>query len=96
MLFRSAYQRLQAEQRLLHEHWPSYDTQHVVFRPLHMTPEELDAGFIRAWSETFTLKSIGHRLSWRRHPAVAGVGNLAYRLYVRRLRRDPNRFYRQP
>jgi radical SAM superfamily enzyme YgiQ (UPF0313 family) len=91
-----AYQRLQAEKRLLHEHWPSYDTQHVVFQPQNMTPEELDAGFIRAWSETFTLASIAHRISRRRQLAVAALGNLAYRLYVRRLQRDTDRFHRPP
>jgi radical SAM superfamily enzyme YgiQ (UPF0313 family) len=91
-----AYHRLKAENRLLHEHWPSYDTQHVVFRPQNMTPEELDAGFIRAWSETFSLRSIAHRISWRRQFPVACVGNLAYRLYVHRLRRDVNRFCQPP
>ncbi|OGV67551.1 MAG: hypothetical protein A3K19_13390 [Lentisphaerae bacterium RIFOXYB12_FULL_65_16] len=87
-----AYQRLKAEDRLLHEYWPDYDTQHVVFRPKNMSPEELDAGFIRAWTETFTLKSIRHRVRWRRQFVVAFVGNLAYRLYVHRLHRDTNRF----
>jgi len=91
-----AYQRLKAEDRLLHEHWPSYDTQHVVFRPLNLTPEELDAGFIRAWTETYTLASIRHRVSWRRQFAVAALGNLAYRLYVHRLHRDTRRFHAFP
>jgi hypothetical protein len=60
-----------------------------------MTPEELDAGFIRAWQETYSMRSIFHRLSpKRRQFPVALVGNLAYRLYRRELRHDNHRFPR--
>lgn len=89
-----AYTRLKAEGRILHEQWQYYDTQHTVIRPLHMTPQELDRGFIRAWQKTFTLKSILHRhrgAGLRRFP-ISFVGNLAYRSYGPRLARDPDRF----
>ena len=88
-----AYRRLASEGRLLDVNWSWYDTQHIVFRPLGMTPEELDRGFIRAWRETFSLKSIRHRLSFKRRQfPVPLAGNLAYRLYVQRLKRDTRRF----
>jgi len=88
-----AYKRLSGEERLLDVNWSWYDTQHVVFRPLGMTPEELDHGFIRAWRETFSVKSICHRISLqRRQFPVPLAGNLAYRLYVQRLKRDTHRF----
>ncbi len=85
--------RLKREGRLLHEYWPYYDTQHVVIRPKQMTPAELDAGFIRAWRQTYSLASIRTRTSLRRkmYP-VAFLGNLAYRLYIRRLACDTRRF----
>ena len=89
-----AFERLQMEGRLLHEHWEHYDTQHVVIQPKHMTPEQLDAGFICAYRETFGLKSIWHRTSTARHAAIAFVGNLAYRRYVGRLERDRDRIHR--
>ena len=38
---------MEAEGRLLHEDWSRYDTAHCVFRPRHMTPEELEA--VYAW-----------------------------------------------
>ena len=36
---------MEAEGRLLHRDWSLYDTAHVVFRPTHMTPEELAEGY---------------------------------------------------
>jgi len=76
-----AYDRIKAEGRLLHEHWRHYDTQHVVFRPAGMTPEELDEGFKWAYRRTFTFRSMLHRtLAAGLWFPVAFVGNLAYRV----------------
>lgn len=87
------YRRLNASGRLLHRDWSYYDTQHVVIRPRDMSPRELDDGFKLAWRETFSMKSIRHRLSVKRkvYP-VALAGNLAYRLYIGKLCRDTARF----
>lgn len=88
----AAHARLKSEERLLHERWEFYDTQHVVIRPKAMSPLELDAGFATAWRQSYSLRSILHRTAGRRrHPAVL-AGNLAYGLYARRLPRDPRRF----
>jgi hypothetical protein len=65
-----------------------------VIQPRGMTPEELDAGFIRAYRETFRLKSIWHRTARARQFAIAFIGNLAYRRYVRRLAADRRRIHR--
>ena len=43
-----AFDRLEAEGRILHRNWRRYDTCHAVFRPRRMTPEQLDAGYCRA------------------------------------------------
>jgi len=88
-----AFERLRREGRLLHEHWEHYDTQHVVIEPRNMTPEELDSGFKRAYRQTFGLKSILRRTTGARQFAIAFIGNLAYRRYVRRLEREPNRIH---
>ena len=37
-----AFARLEAEGRLLHHNWDLYDTNHAVFRPRRMTPEQLE------------------------------------------------------
>ncbi len=58
------FRRMQAEGRLLHQDWSRYDTAHCVFRPRHMSPEELEAGYAWIYRRLFSLRSI-----WRRRPA---------------------------
>jgi radical SAM superfamily enzyme YgiQ (UPF0313 family) len=60
------FERLEAEGRLLHKDWRLYDTGHAVFRPRHMTPEELEAGYGWCYRRLFS-----HRSIWRRRPANA-------------------------
>jgi radical SAM superfamily enzyme YgiQ (UPF0313 family) len=88
----AAYRRLKTDHRILHEHWRYYDTQHVVIRPAHMSPEELDRGFIWAWRESFKLGLAAKRVRFHRNTRISAVGNLAYRLYGHRLKHDPDRF----
>lgn len=90
----TCYRRLSEDGRLLpNVNWSWYDTQHVVIRPKNMSPEELDAGFRRAWAHTYSLKSIFRRLSPKRNQfVVALAGNLAYRLYRAKLLKGQHRF----
>jgi len=61
------FQRLEAEGRILHRNWDLYDSGHAVFRPLLMTPEELEAGYAWCYDRTFSLQSI-----WVRRPERIG------------------------
>lgn len=88
-----AFNRLKKENRILHEYWPHYDTQHVVFRPKRMTPEELDNGFRWTYDKTFKVRSIAARTLGSRHTPIAFLGNLAYKIYVRRLQKDCKRHF---
>ena len=45
---------MEAEGRLLHQDWSLYDTAHGVFRPKHMTPEELEAGYAWCYRRLFS------------------------------------------
>ncbi len=45
---------MEAEGRLLHRDWSLYDTAHVVFRPRHMTPEELAEGYAWCYERLFS------------------------------------------
>ncbi len=56
-----AFERLDAEGRLLHRQWDYYDTDHAVFRPLGMSPEELEAGHKQAYRDFGTYGSIFRR-----------------------------------
>jgi len=80
-----AFFTLQAQDRILHERWQLYDTQHVVFQPAQMSPEELYQGFRWAYGQTFTRRALLRRSLASPHPAISFLGNTAYRLYVRKL-----------
>ena len=58
------FHRMEADGRLLHRDWSLYDTAHAVFRPKHMTPEELEDGYHWIYRRLFSHVSI-----WRRRPA---------------------------
>jgi radical SAM superfamily enzyme YgiQ (UPF0313 family) len=81
------FRQMEAEGRLLHRDWTLYDTAHAVFRPKHMTPEELEQGYAWIYHRLFSHASI-----WRRRPAdwrsVAPYLAMSY-LYKR-----SNRFWR--
>jgi len=87
------FHRLEKKGRILHKNWYYYDTQHVVFKPLKMSPRELDEGFKRAYKNTFTTKSsLIRSLSSGWNMPITFLGNLAYKLYIKRLYNDSNRF----
>jgi len=56
--------QLEREGRLLHKDWSLYDTANVVFRPKHMTAEELMNGYAASYRRLFSHSSI-----WRRRPS---------------------------
>jgi radical SAM superfamily enzyme YgiQ (UPF0313 family) len=57
------FTQMEAEGRLIHQDWTKYDTAHVVFRPKHLTVEQLSAGYEWCYRRTFS-----HRSIWRRRP----------------------------
>jgi radical SAM superfamily enzyme YgiQ (UPF0313 family) len=73
------FRQLEAEGRILHRRWDWYDREHVVFRPLQMSPEELDEGTFWAYEKTYSLPSIGKRMApnWKHLPFYFAV-NLGY------------------
>ncbi|MDD3119629.1 MAG: radical SAM protein [Victivallales bacterium] len=84
------FQRLRRENRIISYNWNDYDTMHVVIKPAKMTPDELYAGFKWAYKETFKLKHIlGRMRGIGLNCAINFCGNLAYRIFVRRLYHEP-------
>jgi radical SAM superfamily enzyme YgiQ (UPF0313 family) len=57
------FRQMEVQGRLLHRDWSLYDTAHAVFRPKHMTPEELEGGYAWIYTRLFSHASI-----WRRRP----------------------------
>jgi radical SAM superfamily enzyme YgiQ (UPF0313 family) len=84
------FKRLQEEGRILTYNWDNYDTMHVVFQPKRMSPEQLYDGFKWTYRETFRLRRIARRVAEPSLNAVINfIGNLAYRIFVRRLYHEP-------
>ncbi len=54
----SLYARMAAERRLVTDDWDRYDTRHVVYRPVGMTPEELKAGYDWSYGEFYRWSNI--------------------------------------
>lgn len=78
------FRRMEAEGRLLHRNWDLYDTAHTVFRPRHMTPEQLEEGYAWCYEQLFSLSSI-----WTRRPEslLQVPGYLAMALLYKRANR---------
>ncbi len=57
------FAEMESAGRLLHKDWSRYDTAHVVFRPRHMTAEQLAEGYAWCYRTLFSHASI-----WRRRP----------------------------
>jgi radical SAM superfamily enzyme YgiQ (UPF0313 family) len=56
------HRRLEADGRILNRQWSLYDGSHAVYQPKLLTPDELLAGYFRAWKEAFSIPSIFQRL----------------------------------
>jgi len=57
------FSELDSAGRIIHRDWRLYDTAHVVFEPLRMSPEELHNGYAWCYERLFS-----HRSIWRRRP----------------------------
>ncbi len=57
------FTQMEAQGRILHRDWSKYDTAHVVFRPNHLTPEQLAEGYAWCYRRLFSHASI-----WKRRP----------------------------
>ncbi len=56
------FDKLTAEGRMLHHDWHLYNSEHVVFAPRKMSPEQLQEGHNRSNREFYSLSSIVKRL----------------------------------
>lgn len=71
------YDRMTAENRLLHSDWDLYDTRHVVYRPNGMTAQELEEGYWRAYRDFYRWSNI-LKGAWTHEPARDRLRHLAY------------------
>src|SRR2546426_2188445 len=57
------FRQMEGEGRLLHRDWALYDTAHAVFRPKHMSPEELEQGYAWIYQRLFSQDRKSTRLN---------------------------------
>jgi radical SAM superfamily enzyme YgiQ (UPF0313 family) len=56
------FKRLENEGRIIDRDWSKYDTQHVVFRPARMSPEDLLEGYRKVLRSAYSFDSILRKL----------------------------------
>jgi radical SAM superfamily enzyme YgiQ (UPF0313 family) len=57
-----SFLRLEREGRILTRDWEKYDSLSAVYKPMLMSPEELERGLRKAWKKIFSLSSIYRRI----------------------------------
>jgi hypothetical protein len=58
------FARLEKDRRILHKNWTKYDTKHVVFLPLKMSPKELLVNYKRIIQTVYSFDSILKKLNY--------------------------------
>jgi radical SAM superfamily enzyme YgiQ (UPF0313 family) len=71
------YRRLADQKRITVHDWDHYDTRHAVFRPLRMTPGQLECGYHWAYREFYRWRSILRGAS-AHDDLLAGLRHFAY------------------
>lgn len=56
------FEELEQAGRVIDYNWDHYNTAHAVFQPMHMTPEELEEGYLWAYKTVYSWKNIFRRL----------------------------------
>jgi radical SAM superfamily enzyme YgiQ (UPF0313 family) len=70
-------QRMEAQGRIMHNDWELYDTRHVVYRPAKLTPEQLEAGYWRAYREFYEWRNI-FKGAWAKEGGLDRLRHVAY------------------
>jgi len=52
------YEKMDSENRLLHKNWDYYDGMHVVFRPLSMSPAELQEASVNCYRKFYSAERV--------------------------------------
>jgi len=78
------YKRLDSEKRIISHNRSDYDTEHVVFRPKNMTPNELHNILVKTWRESYNLDRIIKRIPYFNKNLLLGLGiSAGMRFYSR-------------
>jgi radical SAM superfamily enzyme YgiQ (UPF0313 family) len=77
------YNDFKKQGRLIENDWKYFDYEHVVFKPLRMTPEELEEGLSWLWRQTYTIPRIAKRIFNIPKKMLLGLAcNLGFRYHA--------------
>ena len=71
------YQRMRYEKRITVNNWNHYDTRHVVFRPLKLTPTQLEKGYWKAYQDFYQWGAI-FQGAWTKDSWLERIRHLVY------------------
>lgn len=83
------YEQLDNENRIIERDWSMYDVEHVVYKPKHMSKEEVEEGIATAWKEAYTFKSMFKRMDFKNFWKIGVLyivywgANIGYRKYAK-------------
>ena len=80
------YDKYKKDGRILTDDLKFFDTEHVIFKPMNMTPERLQQGLHEVWRKAYSLKKIFRRAM--RSPAnklFAFAINSGFRYYAKKI-----------
>ena len=81
------HHRLRRQGRIYHEDWSRYDMYHVVYKPMQMTPQELQDGVQWVAKRFYSVPSMLRRIPiWRRNVALWAMQNWVFRYAFRAMR----------
>ena len=78
------FDRMKSQNRILTERWNYYNTGHVVFRPMQMTPDELAEGYQEWYRDVFSVRNIVSRMKKANFAYYALLTNMAKSFEVKR------------
>jgi radical SAM superfamily enzyme YgiQ (UPF0313 family) len=71
------FKRMADQGRLKHTDWNLYDTRHVVYEPLQLTPDQLEQGYWQAYQDFYRWGSI-LKGAWTKDSLAGALRHLAY------------------
>jgi len=64
------YYKMISENRLLHKNWSKYDCTHCLYQPLHMTPEQIEQYYIKAYKTLYLERGLDLlEMTWKGYRA---------------------------
>lgn len=71
------HHRMERRGRMLHRDWSRYDTRQVVYKPAHLSPEQLESGYWKAYDDFYSWRSIA-RGAWTKETFMGAARHAAY------------------